>query len=123
MTLKSMSELSLKYSSAARKWKRYSFDTVVKIVSIRKAVKTMIFGRTDNLSEGGLGFYAAQQLEINETVQIEFELPSARSAARLSGVVRNKIDGTYGVEFLDLPPGRRKELLRACEDLSSLQGR
>jgi len=83
----------------------------------------MIFGRTEDLSEGGLGLYTAQQLEIEEAVQMEFELPFARSAAKLVGIVKNNINGTYGVEFHNLPPGLRKELNRACQALSSLQGR
>jgi len=83
----------------------------------------MIFGQLDNLSEGGLGLYSPQALELNEKVELELQLPSSRSSTKLVGTVRNSDNGHYGIEFCDVSLPQKEELARVCRSLSSIQGR
>jgi len=113
---KTMAELAAKYTVASRKWKRYALETVVKVVSVRNSTKQMIFGRTDNLSEGGLAFFSPQELNVDEKIQLEFELPTTRTPLKVEGVVvRN--NGAYGVAFQEMYARQRQELQRAFEAL------
>jgi len=83
----------------------------------------MSFGQVDDLSEGGLGLYCPQALDVNETVEIEFQIPASKSSLRFLGTVRNASDGRYGIEFRDLGVSEKEELARACRTLSTVQGR
>jgi PilZ domain-containing protein len=112
-----------KYTAAARRWKRYYLRGTVKIINTRNQAKMMIFGQVDNVSEGGMGLYSPQALEINETVEIELQFPMSNSSTKFLGTVRNASNGHYGIEFCELALPQREELLRACRALSTLQGR
>jgi c-di-GMP-binding flagellar brake protein YcgR len=118
-----MEELSKKYASGARQFKRYSISTVIKVIVIRNTAKIMMFGRTDNLSECGLALYTPQELKIDEPIQLELEVPASKTSLKLAGKVKNNINGAYGVEFVDMFPRQRQELIRACEALATVQGK
>lgn len=113
----------LRYTAAARRWKRYYMHGPIKIINIRNKTRMMIFGQLDDLSEGGLGLYSPQMLEVNETVELEFQIPASKSSIKFLGTVRNVSDGRYGIEFRELGVPEKEELARACRALSTLQGR
>jgi len=117
-----MEELSKKYAAGARQYKRYSISTTIKVIVNRNSAKIMMFGRTDNLSEAGLALYTPQELQIEETIQLELEVPASKTPVKLTGKVKNNIHGAYGVEFLDMFPRQRQELIKACEALAAVQG-
>lgn len=112
-----------RYTAAARRWKRYYLRGTVKIINTRNQAKIMIFGQVDDVSEGGLGLYSQQTLQINEKVEIELQFPMSKSSTKLLGTVRNASDGRYGIEFCDLAIQQKEELARACRSLSGFQGR
>jgi hypothetical protein len=118
-----MNTSELKYTAAARRWKRYYMHGPIKIINTRNKVRMMSFGQVDDLSEGGLGMYCHQALDVNETVEIEFQIPASKSSLRFLGTVRNSGDGRYGIEFSDLGAHEKEELARACRTLSNVQGR
>ena len=118
--VRTMAELSAKYSAGVRQSTRYTINAVVKIVSVRNGMKQMIFGRIDNMSEGGLAICSPMELQIDETILMEFELPMTKSAMKLSGIIRSSSKGSYGVEFSDLYPRQRLELLRAFKILTPI---
>jgi hypothetical protein len=122
-SVKTMAELAAKYTVSPRRWNRYSLNTVVKVISVRNAVKQMIFGRTDNLCEGGLAFYSPQELSIDEQIQLEFELPSVKAPVKVVGVVRSTANGAYGVEFREMYARQRQDLVRAFEALTLIPAR
>ena len=118
-----LQDLANKYGPAARKFKRYAISTVIKVIVTRNSAKIMMFGRTDNISEAGLALYAPQELQIDEAIQLELEVPGAKTPVKLGGKVKNNLNGAYGVEFIDIYPRQRQELVRACEALASVQGK
>ncbi|HLG77312.1 MAG TPA: PilZ domain-containing protein [Ktedonobacteraceae bacterium] len=107
---------------AARRWKRYVIETRVKIFALRNKVRILCLGYSDNLSEGGMGFYCPQALEMNERIDIELELPAAKFPVKISGFVRSYVNEVYGVEFCDMGARQKDEILRACRALAQLQG-
>ena len=108
---------------AQRRWRRYSIDTRVKIFAVRNKVKVLALGHTDNLSEGGMGFYCPQPLEMGEKVDLELELPGVKFPVKITAVVRSYIHEIYGVEFSEIGTRQRDEIIRACAALAKYQGR
>ena len=53
-----------------------------------------------NLSEGGMGFFAAANLRIGSQVAIEFLPPGADAPVQRSAKIRHRALYLYGVEFL-----------------------
>ena len=117
-----VSQSAVKTGLAARRWKRYTIETRVKIFAVRNKVKILCLGHSDNLSEGGMGFYCPQALEMNERIDIELELPGAKFAIKISGIVRCHVNEIYGVEFCAVGPRQKEEIMRACKALSVFQG-
>ena len=116
------SQTAVKYGAAARRWKRYVIETRLKIFVVRNKVKSLCLGTSDNLSEGGMGFYCPQALEIGERVDIELELPAAKFPVKLTGTVRSFVNEIYGVEFCAIGAKQKEEIARACKALSMFQG-
>ncbi len=108
----------MKQSSAARRWPRYSAEGQVKVLSQHNEMKMMSFGRIRGISEGGLSFSCAQSLQIGAQIEVEFELPVAKSAVRLLAIVRSHKGDTYGVEFCEPGIRQRQGLIVACNALS-----
>jgi hypothetical protein len=117
-----VSQVAAKTGPAARRWRRYIIQTRLKILAVRNKVKIMCLGQSDNLSEGGMGFYCPQPLEMNERVDIELELPGIKFPVKLSGIVRSYVNEVYGVEFGEMGTRQREEIMRACAALAKLQG-
>ena len=55
-----------------------------------------------NLSEGGMGFFAAANLRVGSQIAIEFVPPGEETPARRLAKIRHRALYLYGVEFL--PP-------------------
>lgn len=60
-----------------------------------------------NLSEGGMGFFAAANLRIGSQVAIEFLPPGEDAPVRRPAKIRHRALYLYGVEFL--PPGGQSD--------------
>lgn len=81
----------------------------------------MLFGRADDIGEGGLFLVAAIQLKANDVIDLEFTLPYSSEPLRLRGLVRNRQGYGYGIEFLNPSEAERQQLLRMCQVLSILR--
>lgn len=53
-----------------------------------------------NLSEGGMGFFAAANLRVGSQITIEFLPPDAKTPVRRLANIRHRALYLYGVEFL-----------------------
>lgn len=53
-----------------------------------------------NLSDGGMGFFAAANLRVGSQVAIEFIPPDAKTPVRRLANIRHRALYLYGVEFL-----------------------
>ena len=76
-----------------------------------------IYGRSQTLSEGGLGGTLDTELEVNEVVRLEFVVPNSEKPLTTSARVRYRSGNSYGFEFLAIDAMQREYIRR------SLQGR
>jgi hypothetical protein len=72
--------------------------------------------RVTSISLGGLFIEAAEPARINDTVQVQFDIPGG--AVHAKAVVRRSIEGRgMGVEFTELPAGAQAALHKLLQKL------
>ncbi len=95
---------------------RYKMDVRLRVTVPRTG--ELIHARSADFSEGGLGFFAPQEVGLGELVEVEFTPPYTRQALKVSAVVRNRNGYRYGIEFRHLTEAVRQTIARACNALS-----
>ena len=107
-----------------RRWVRHHFDVPVRLICGKGKRPKTVDARGTELNEGGLGVYVGVELAVGERVDIELAVPFYRSICRIRGVVRNRPgDGYYyGIEFLDLTPADKGEIVLLGKMLESAAG-
>ncbi len=104
--------------SVPRHLPRYRLDVRVR-VSIPRHDR-VLHGRTADIGERGLGFFAPAELQVGDTITVEFTLPYAREPQRCTAIVRNRNGYRYGVEFQGVNDATREVIARSCKALSLL---
>ncbi len=104
-----------------RRFPRYHFDTRIQASVFREGLTTMLWGRTSELGEDGLGATLSGALLLGEVVSVEFALPIAPHVMKLKAVVRRSEGLRCGFEFLVVTEAQRLALRQACVVLSNAQ--
>jgi hypothetical protein len=79
-----------------RRWKRYSFNLPVRVVTDSAVVDA----RCIRMSVGGIYLFAAADLPPGAEIKIEFTTDASGNLLSRSGIVRHRAIYLYGVEFL-----------------------
>ena len=79
-----------------RRWKRYSFNLPVRVVTDSAVVDA----RCIRMSVGGIYFFAAADLQSGAELTIEFTTEPSGNLFSRRGIVRHRAIYLYGVEFL-----------------------
>jgi len=88
-------------SPGIRRFVRSKVRIPIRIV-IRDNMKTKPFlGHGTDISRGGLGVLVPADLSLGIRVSVELDLPWPLGKIQLAGIVRNRQECFYGVEFLD----------------------
>jgi len=67
------------------------------------------------MGQGGMAIFAELELALGDRVEVEVPILSSSQPLRVAAIVRNRIGFRYGMEFVDLAPEHRTELMRLCE--------
>lgn len=121
MTLKDTSPFAVEDWSSARRWKRHAIDVRLKVTSTRGGVRTIVYGRGTDVSEGGMSAYIALELNLGSSIEMEVTLPYAQQPLKVKARVRSRDGLRYGLEFLSLTPPEREVILRTCKALALVQ--
>jgi len=121
MTHKDTSPFVVEQWSEARRWERYPIDVRLKVTSTRGGVRTIVYGRGTDVSEGGMSAYVALELNLGSSVEMEVTLPYAQQPLKVKARVRSREGLRYGLEFLSLTPPEREVILRTCKALALVQ--
>src|SRR5579883_2945652 len=73
-----------------RRWVRHKIDVPIRVIVNRSLKTSVVPGRGNELSEGGMAL----------TAGVELTPPYSGMPIRIRGVVRNRKGYRYGVEFL-----------------------
>lgn len=79
-----------------RRWPRLRLNVPIRIWNDdNQAVEA----QTGEISEGGLTVLCRNHLRVNEVISIEFGRPLSTEPVRITGIVRNRCEDVYGIEF------------------------
>jgi TonB family protein len=82
---------------------RYKLTVPLALTVLRSGIPNHIPGRTLEIGEGGMGVVPASQLQVGESVRVEFLVPHVSSPVRATAVVRYQRERCFGLQFLRLP--------------------
>lgn len=94
-----------------RRWVRSSLDVRVRVKLERVRTAQPCYCRSTDISEGGIGLFAPYEIEAGQVADIEFSLPGTATPLRIRAVVRSRAGYRYGLEFLSLANGQRREIV------------
>jgi len=77
----------------------------------------VLYGRTKDLGEGGVGATIPGSIEIGEIVEVEFQLPLHLDPLRMRAEVRYRQGFQYGFRFLNATDQQRALIRRSVRDL------
>lgn len=83
-----------------RRWVRHRIDVPIRVIVNRSLKTSVVPGRGNELSEGGMALTAGVELNPGDEAAIEFTPPYSGMPIRIRGVIRNRKGYRYGVEFL-----------------------
>ena len=84
----------------SRRWRRHKLDVPIRVIVHGPDKTSLIDGRGNELSEGGMALTAGVELLQGDTVQVEFTPPYSGLPIRQTGIVRNRTGYRYGIEFV-----------------------
>jgi hypothetical protein len=79
-----------------RRWKRHTFNVPVRLTTD----SAVLDGRGIRMSEGGIYFFSASNLELGSKIKVDFPGDGPGQSPARSGIVRYRALYLYGVEFL-----------------------
>ncbi len=104
-----------------RRTPRYNVDVRLRLIVAKGDKNAVVHGRGNDISENGMALFVPHDLELDQTLEVEFTLPYSRQPLRLRIAVRNRTGYRYGVEFQSLTVPQKEEILRLCKALTLLQ--
>ena len=100
-------------SRKQRRYRRFALDA--RIAILRTGHRRPYHGRTLGISEAGISAVLAADLDLSESVSLEFALPSSPQSMAVRAVVRNRSGARYGFEFLTLSAEQRTAINSFCD--------
>jgi PilZ domain len=95
---------------------RSPFDRRITINGFRSGESLSLWGRTSDVSLGGIGATIVGELAVNDVVSVQIPLYGGQQLD-VRAVVRNRQGFHYGFEFLVLDESSRQMLQQICEEM------
>jgi hypothetical protein len=83
----------------SRRWARYRVELPVVITFQRHGKVSAVNGRGSELSCGGMTIFIPADLDIGDSIAMEFTPPYSGRPVTMQGIIRNSFIYSYGVEF------------------------
>jgi len=104
-----------------RRYLRYSLDVRVSIKVFRPGNPIVLWGRSIEMGQDGIGVTLTGQLEVGEVATLEVRLPASSNPLKLRALVRYRDGLRHGFEFLARDATQQELILRTCELLNLRQ--
>ena len=104
-----------------RRYSRRDIDVRIKIALNNNGVQTYVYGRGNDIAEGGMAAYISMEMAIGARVKMEVQLPYSQQPMKIVATVRNRHGFRYGMEFTTVSDQDREIIKRACHALSLVQ--
>lgn len=104
-----------------RRYPRRDLDVRIKIAINNNGVQTFVYGRGNDIAEGGMAAYVSMEMAVGSRVKMEVQLPYSQQPLKIVATVRNRHGFRYGMEFTTVSDQDREIIKRACHALSLVQ--
>ena len=98
-----------------RRYQRFPLDARISVS--RASQRYPLYGRTLGISEAGIAAVLAADLDVGQSVHLEFALPADRKPLAVRAIVRNRSGARYGFEFLSLSEEQRQAISQFRESV------
>jgi PilZ domain len=88
----------------SRRFRRFKLDVPVRVIVHSDEKTRIVDGRGNELNEGGMAVSAGVELEVGDTIEVEFTPAYTHQPLRARAAVRNRNGYRYGLEFLTETP-------------------
>ena len=102
-----------------RRVPRFKVNFAIRVFTLVRHRGCVIQGRSHDLCEDGMAIYIPAELEMGQTVQVEFLLPDSQQRLGISAIVRNCQGFRCGIQFDHLTIAEQKALEQCCERLAT----
>jgi len=102
-----------------RRFSRYRFDARIEASVFREGLTTVLWGRTNELGQDGIGATLSGELQSGEVVTLDFPIPLAPHIIKVRAVVRYNEGLRCGFEFLVVTDDQRLILRQLCVMLAN----
>jgi len=113
-----MSSVAANLYVGVRRSPRFRVNFPIKLFAVVRQRKCALQGRSHDISEQGMAIYIPAELEIGQTVQIEFIVPDSHRRLGVSALIRDCNGFRCGVEFQNLTPTEQEALSQCCQKLA-----
>jgi hypothetical protein len=97
-----------------RRFPRFKVDLRVKVTLPAPANPAVMYGRGNELGQGGMAVTLDAQLQPGDVIEIELPVLGAQPL-KAKAEVKNREDRRYGVEFMGLTPEQLGQLAQLCQ--------
>src|SRR3982751_1960902 len=104
-----------------RRYPRRDVDVRIKIAINNNGVQTYVYGRGNDIAEGGMAPYLPRGMSTGPRVKMKVQLPYSQQPLKIVATVRNRHGFRYGMEFTTVNDQDRDIIKRACHALSLVQ--
>jgi len=104
-----------------RRHTRRDIDVRIKIAINNNGVQTYVYGRGNDIAEGGMAAYVSMEMGVGSRIKMEVQLPYSQQPLKIVATVRNRHGFRYGLEFTTVSDQDREIIRRACHALSLVQ--
>jgi hypothetical protein len=101
-------------SGERRLVQRFHFDQLLKIKTTSHGKETILYGRTADLSDSGVGAVLPVSLHSGTEALLEFRTASESPQVVVAATVRHQRGFHHGFEFLSVTPSQLEQIRQAC---------
>ncbi|MGA2979800.1 MAG: PilZ domain-containing protein [Terriglobales bacterium] len=114
-----LSQATARTHQRRRRFSRYRFDARIHVSVFRDGQTTAYWGRTNELSQDGIGATLSGELQAGEVVSLEFAIPLPPHLMKVRAVVRYSEGLRCGLEFLVMTDEQRLVTRQVCVVLAN----
>ena len=102
-------------SADGRRWNRHKIDVRLKVTAAQEdGAKVTVFGRSNTISQGGMGAYIPASILVGSLISLELTFPYSSNEVRVKALVRSCEGFRYGLEFVQVPREIQQTIVKSC---------
>lgn len=102
-------------SHPQRRYQRHKVDVRVRVTLPKPAEPAVMYGRGNELGQGGMAIFLNAELKIGDVIEVELPVLASAKPLKAKAEIRNREGFRYGMQFMGLSPEEVQQLLQLCQ--------